>query len=258
MDEPGRLALRATTRPSRQGRFARRPGRRDPLVLHDLEDDISIDGGIPCAPGAGRRRRRPRPGRRRLRRRRRRRPPTRPRAATSDRPTTERRRRRRPTTPRDRADRDVRATTAPATTAAADVPQRIVSLSPTQTEMLFAIGAGDQVVAVDDHLELPARGGRRDDRAVRVRAQRRGDRRRTSPTSSSPTATNPDLLEQLDALGIAHWEGPAAVDARRHLRPDRAARRATGHVAEAAELVGQMQADIDEIVAGDAARSRRR
>ena len=28
-------------------------------------------------------------------------------------------------------------------------PERIVSLSPTATEMLFAIGAGDQVVAVD-------------------------------------------------------------------------------------------------------------
>ena len=29
-------------------------------------------------------------------------------------------------------------------------PMRIVSLSPTHTEMLYAIGAGDQVVAVDN------------------------------------------------------------------------------------------------------------
>jgi iron complex transport system substrate-binding protein len=35
-------------------------------------------------------------------------------------------------------------------------PVRIVSLSPTATESLFAIGAGDQVVAVDDQSNYPA------------------------------------------------------------------------------------------------------
>jgi iron complex transport system substrate-binding protein len=44
--------------------------------------------------------------------------------------------------------------TAPA--AAPQGPQRIVSLSPTATEMLFAIGAGKQVVAVDDQSNFPA------------------------------------------------------------------------------------------------------
>ena len=34
-------------------------------------------------------------------------------------------------------------------------PERIVSLSPTATEMLYAIGAGDQVVAVDDFSNYP-------------------------------------------------------------------------------------------------------
>lgn len=34
-------------------------------------------------------------------------------------------------------------------------PQRIVSLSPTATEMLFAVGAGEQVVAVDDQSTHP-------------------------------------------------------------------------------------------------------
>ena len=33
---------------------------------------------------------------------------------------------------------------------------RIVSLSPTATEMLYAIGAGKQVVAVDDYSNFPA------------------------------------------------------------------------------------------------------
>src|SRR5207244_9336885 len=35
-------------------------------------------------------------------------------------------------------------------TPAASTPHRIVSLSPTATETLFAVGAGKQVVAVDD------------------------------------------------------------------------------------------------------------
>jgi iron complex transport system substrate-binding protein len=36
------------------------------------------------------------------------------------------------------------------------LPHRIVSLSATATEMLFAIGAGPQVVAVDDQSNYPA------------------------------------------------------------------------------------------------------
>ncbi|MEJ7723800.1 MAG: ABC transporter substrate-binding protein, partial [Ilumatobacteraceae bacterium] len=49
------------------------------------------------------------------------------------------------------------ATEAPTTpaTEAEDAPQRIVSLSPTHTEILFAIGAGDQVIAVDSLSNYP-------------------------------------------------------------------------------------------------------
>src|SRR3970282_449736 len=35
-------------------------------------------------------------------------------------------------------------------------PRRIVSLSPTATESLFAIGAGAQVIAVDDRSDYPS------------------------------------------------------------------------------------------------------
>ena len=44
--------------------------------------------------------------------------------------------------------------------AAAAPPHRIVSLSPTATESLFAIGAGPQVVAVDDQSDYPKRAPR--------------------------------------------------------------------------------------------------
>lgn len=48
------------------------------------------------------------------------------------------------------------ATTTTTTTTAAPAPSSIVSLSATATEILFAIGAGDQVVAVDDQSTYPA------------------------------------------------------------------------------------------------------
>ena len=37
-----------------------------------------------------------------------------------------------------------------------DYPQAIISLSATATEILFAIGAGDQVIAVDEYSTYPA------------------------------------------------------------------------------------------------------
>jgi iron complex transport system substrate-binding protein len=50
----------------------------------------------------------------------------------------------------------------PAGSAAAPqaTPHRIVSLSPTATEMLFAIGAGKQVIAVDDQSDYPKKAPR--------------------------------------------------------------------------------------------------
>ncbi|MFW2340746.1 MAG: ABC transporter substrate-binding protein, partial [Acidimicrobiia bacterium] len=35
-------------------------------------------------------------------------------------------------------------------------PEAIISLSPTATEMLFAVGAGDQVIAVDEYSTFPS------------------------------------------------------------------------------------------------------
>jgi iron complex transport system substrate-binding protein len=63
----------------------------------------------------------------------------------------------------DRAEGTAPATAAfPATVEAANGevtvearPERVVSLSPTATEMLFAVGAGEQVVAVDDQSDFP-------------------------------------------------------------------------------------------------------
>ena len=44
----------------------------------------------------------------------------------------------------------------PSPSAATGSPARIISLSPSATEILFAIGAGSQVIAVDDNSDFPA------------------------------------------------------------------------------------------------------
>jgi hypothetical protein len=53
-------------------------------------------------------------------------------------------------------------------------PERIVSLSPTATEDLFAIGAGDQVIAVDDQSNYPVNAPTTDLSGFTVEARRAG------------------------------------------------------------------------------------
>lgn len=122
----------------------------------------------------------------------------------------------------------------------------IISLSPTGTEMLFAIGAGDQVVAVDEYSDFPAEA-----------LDKPHDLSGFEPNVEAIAALDPDLVvmsdskiqDQLESLGIDVWVGPAAVtidDVYTQLEQLGAA---TGHVGEAAELVGQMRIDIEAAVA---------
>ena len=88
---------------------------------------------------------------------------------------------------------------------AAKEPTRIVSISPTATEMLYAIGAGRQVVAVDSFSDYPSRA---------PRTSLSGD----SPNTEAIAAYRPDLVllpdntvsDQLSALGIASLVLPPA------------------------------------------------
>jgi iron complex transport system substrate-binding protein len=138
----------------------------------------------------------------------------------------------------------------PATTEAATgpVPSKIISLSPTATEMLFAIGAGDQVIAVDDFSNFPAE-------AAAKMTELSGFEPNVEaiagyePDLVATDGTNPDLLGQLDSLGIPHWEGPAAVTLDDVYVQIEQLGATTGHVAEAADLVATMQADIAEVIA---------
>ncbi len=126
--------------------------------------------------------------------------------------------------------------------------QRIVSLSPTHTEMLFAIGAGDQVVAVDDQSDYPAE-------ALELPHDLSG----FEPNVEAIAAYEPDLVvtggdttglgDQLAGLGIESWDGPAATTLDDTYAQIEHLGEVTGHVTEAADLVMQMQTDIDRIVA---------
>ncbi len=127
-------------------------------------------------------------------------------------------------------------------------PERVVSLSPTHTEIMFAIGAGDLLVAVDDFSYYPAE-------ALELPNELSG----FEPNIEAIAAFEPDLVliggdftglgDQLAELGIASWDGPAAVTISDTYAQIEQLGAATGQVAEAAELVSSMQARIDEIVA---------
>jgi iron complex transport system substrate-binding protein len=141
------------------------------------------------------------------------------------------------------------STAAPATSApAVDGPRRIVSLSPTHTEMLFAIGAGDQVVAVDNLSNYPP------EAAAVVTELSAYEPNVEAVAGYEPDlvvtdGSNPDFLDQLDSLGLSHWEGPAPLGFSDVYAQIEQLGATVGRAGEAAELVAQMQTDIDGIVA---------
>lgn len=153
-----------------------------------------------------------------------------------------------PTAATDGATGDDTAVTEPTDDAVTegDLPERIVSLSPTATEMLFAIGAGEQVVAVDDQSNFP------EDVPVT-------DLSGFEPNLEAIITYEPDLvvasglpddivdgLEAVDAV-VLQYDAAAVLDDTYDQIAELGI--ATGHEDEAADLVAQMRADIDELVA---------
>jgi iron complex transport system substrate-binding protein len=123
-------------------------------------------------------------------------------------------------------------------------PERIVSLSPTATEMLFAIGAGDQVEAVDDQSNFPA------DAPVT-------DLSGFEPNVEAIASYEPDLVvystepgdlgAALDGLGIPALVQPAATTLDDVYEQIDQLGRATGNDSEAEDVVDGMRAEIDSI-----------
>lgn len=128
-------------------------------------------------------------------------------------------------------------------------PVKIISLSPTHTEMLFAIGAGAQVVAVDNQSNFPA-----DSAAVKT------DLSGFTPNIEAIAGYKPDLVvigddsaklsSQLGQLGIPVWFGPSATSLDDVYTQIEQLGVLTDHVPDSAKLVASMTADVKSIVAG--------
>ncbi len=126
-------------------------------------------------------------------------------------------------------------------------PERVVSLSATHTEMLYAIGAGGQVIATDQTSNYPQQ------------AQETKKVDSFEPNVEAIAALRPDLvlvwfdpgdlvasLRKLEVPTMRFETAETLEDTYAQIEQLGAA---TGHVGEAAELVGRMQSQIEEMVA---------
>ena len=125
-------------------------------------------------------------------------------------------------------------------------PRHIVSLSPTATEMLFAIGAGPQVIAVDDQSDYPAG-------APKTRLSG------FQPNLEAIAAYTPDLViasddtaglvKGMQSLNVPVLIEPAATKLDDSYAQIQQLGTVTGHPADADALVTKMRAQIKAFVA---------
>ena len=135
----------------------------------------------------------------------------------------------------------------------AAAPKRIVSLSPTATESLFAIGAGKQVVAVDDQSDYPKEAPRTT--LVGLHAERRGDR----GLQAGPRRhlLRPERARRHAARARYPRPHPGrGEDARRRVRADQAARHAHRPREPGDRARHRMKTRIAELVAAGTKRAR--
>jgi iron complex transport system substrate-binding protein len=134
-------------------------------------------------------------------------------------------------------------TTTPAVAGSAP-PDRIVSISPTATEMLFAIGAGDQVVAVDDRSNFTPDAPVTDLSGFEPNAEAIAGYR---PDLVVLTDDIQDVVAGLTALDVPVLQVPAANTLDDTYRQLSILGTATGHPAEADAVVAKMRGDIQQI-----------
>ncbi|MET0525048.1 MAG: ABC transporter substrate-binding protein [Nocardioides sp.] len=125
-------------------------------------------------------------------------------------------------------------------------PTSIISLSPTATEMLWAVGAGDQVVAVDDQSDYPEdvpvtelSGYEPNVEAILAK----------EPDLVLAESDQGDLVAGLEKARVPTLILPSATDLEESYDEIERIGAATGHPDEAAEVVKDMQADIEEALA---------
>ena len=145
---------------------------------------------------------------------------------------------------------DGTTTTASTATASASsapaAPQRIVSLSASATEMLFAIGAGKQVVAVDDQSNYPSDAPKTDLSGYQPNVEAIATYNPDLVVISGDTA---GLVAGLETLKVPVVVAPAAkiLDDTYQQLTDLGAR--TGHQDEAAKVVTKLKTGVADLIA---------
>jgi len=131
-------------------------------------------------------------------------------------------------------------------------PVRIVSLSPSATEDLYAVGAGSQVVAVDDQSDYPKQ-------APRTKLSG------FTPNVEAIASYNPDLVlisndgglsDSLGKLGITVLLEPAPDNVAQAYDEIRQIGQATGHAATATKVVRGMEKTLTSLIRSVPKKSR--
>ena len=125
-------------------------------------------------------------------------------------------------------------------------PAAIVSLSPTATEILFAIGAGPQVIAVDDQSNYPPEAPKTDLSGFTPNVEAIVAKKPDLVVIADDTAKLADALGKLDIKVIVQPSATTLADTYAQIGDLGVA---TGHADQAATLASKMKADLADLVA---------
>jgi len=133
-------------------------------------------------------------------------------------------------------------------------PTKVISLSPTATEMLFAIGAGSQVAAVDDQSTFPAEAPRSNLSGFKPNAEAIAGR---SPDLVVVSNDTDQIVSALTALKIPVYLAAAAKTLDDTYRQLTELGALTGRSVESADVVNRMRDDIGKLSKDLAPRTRK-
>src|SRR5262245_4141913 len=128
----------------------------------------------------------------------------------------------------------------------AERPERIVSLSPSLTELLFAIEAGDQVVAVDRHSDFPAGTPVTDLSGFQPNVEAIGH---YEPDLVVVAGNRDGVVEALDTLAIPTLLLPSAASLDDGYRQIDVLGAAAGHPGAAATLAAGLRSELERLAA---------
>jgi len=126
-------------------------------------------------------------------------------------------------------------------------PERIVSLSPSATETLFAIGAGEQVVAVDDESDYPPGAPQTDLSAYQPNVEAIAGYR--PDLVVVPSLVPRDVKSGLRRLGLEVLAEPAPDDLGDAYRQIRQLGQVSGHAAAGRRVASEVRSKVERLIA---------